>query len=138
MQSLNLLKSKTLHASLIAGAALLGLTAAGSAHAATAFTSVNPPAYAGACPFTFKFQGVVSSPTPAVVKFRWIRSDGAIAPLQTIVFERAGRRPVYDTWTIGRSYAGWEALQIYTPTGFVSNKAFFKLRCVNPLTGAPQ
>ncbi|MEW6597228.1 MAG: hypothetical protein AB1429_07010 [Pseudomonadota bacterium] len=134
----NLLKSKTFQSTLIAGAALLGLAITGSAHAATAFAGVAPPTHLGACPFTFKFEGIISSPTPAVVKYRWIRSDGAIAPVQTVAFERAGRIPVFDTWTIGRSYVGWEALQLYTPNGFVSNKAVFKLRCVNPLTGGVQ
>lgn len=138
MSHLNLLKSKTLQASLVAGAALFSLAAAGSSHAATAFASVNPLLHQGACPFMFKFQGIISSPTQAVVKYRWIRSDGAIAPVQTVTFERAGRVAVYDTWTIGRSYVGWEALQLYTPNGFVSNKAVFKLRCVNPLTGGVQ
>lgn len=134
----NLLKSKTFQSALVAGAALLGLALTGSAHAATAFAGVAPPSHLGACPFTFKFQGIISSPTPAVVKYRWIRSDGAIAPVQTVTFERAGRIAVYDTWTIGRSYVGSEALQLYTPNGFVSNKAVFKLRCVNPLTGGVQ
>jgi|688.fasta_scaffold520798_1 hypothetical protein len=138
MPSLTLFKSKTVQASLIAGAALFSLAAAGSVHAATAIASVNPVAHQGACPFMFKFEGIISSPTPAVVKYRWIRSDGAIAPVQTVAFERAGRMPVFDTWTIGRTYMGWEALQLYTPNGFVSNKAVFKLRCVNPLTGGVQ
>ena len=118
----------------VAASALL----AGHANAATAVVGVNPVSHVGGCPFMFKFEGVISSPTPGVVKYQWKRSDGAIAPVETLTFREPGRQIVTTTWTIGRSYAGWEALRLYTPVPGASNLAHFKLVCVNPLTGGPQ
>lgn len=121
----------------IAASALL----AGQASAATAIVGVNPVSHTGACPFTFKFEGVISSPTPGVVKYQWKRSDGAIAPVQSLTFREPGRQIVTTTWELGRTYTGWEALRLFTPTPGASNLAHFKLVCVNsPLApnGAPQ
>jgi hypothetical protein len=133
MTKLKLARSLSVFAAAAASALL-----AGQASAATAVVAVNPVTHTGACPFMFKFQGVISSPTPGVVKYQWKRSDGAIAPIQTLVFREPGRQIVTDTWTIGRTYAGWEALRLMTPVPGASNLAHFKLVCVNPLTGGPQ
>lgn len=116
-----------LTAVLAAGAAL----AAGSADAAVvaAQAVVTPTAHAGACPFMFTFTGKIVSNGPGVVKYKWIRSDGAIAPVQTLVFRERGAQLVKDTWTIGRTYQGWEAVQVLAPNALQSNPAKFDLVC---------
>ena len=116
-----------LAAILAAGAALV----AGHADAAViaADASVAPPIHAGSCPFMFKFTGKIVSNSPGVVKYKWIRSDGAIAPVQTLVFRERGARLVQDTWQIGRDYKGWEAVRILAPNPLASNPAKFELLC---------
>ncbi len=123
-----------------ATAAAFAILAAGPSNAAVvgAGASVAPPVHAGACPFTFKFTGKIQSNSPGVVTYRWMRSDGAMAPVQTLVFREPGVQLVFDTWTLSPPhYVGWEAIRILSPNPFASNKAVFKLDCKSP-TGAPQ
>ena len=91
--------------------------------------SVTPPSFDGVCPKLFAFDGIVVSDAPGVVRYKWIRSDGAMAPEQSLTFKVAGKQPVKTTWTIGKSYTGWQAVQILSPNPLVSNRASFTLRC---------
>ncbi len=128
---------------LSAALALAGaISVAGVAVAGPVLGILNPasPAhYVGPCPGTIKFTGWISSSIQGPVKYQWFRSDGATGPVETLFFEKAGRRPISTTWTLGGpglpSYAGWEAVHILSPAGADSNKAFFTLKCVQrPLT----
>jgi hypothetical protein len=92
------------------------------------------------CPATVKFVGRISasgwSPTAnRQVQYKWIRSDGADAPTQTLNFPAGAlTQTVTDTWSLGANYAGWEALQVSYPpmTNNTSNHANFKLTCPGP------
>jgi hypothetical protein len=122
-------------AAIAAVALSAGALMAGPAGAAViaAQALVAPVTHAGPCPFEFQFKGKIVSNSPGVVKYRWIRSDGAIAPIQTLDFRERGEKFVTDTWTIGRTYGGWEAVRILSPNPLVSNHAAFKLVCKSPL-----
>ena len=79
---------------------------------------------------------------PGTVTYKWIRSDGALAPNQVIEFKQAGRQQVKTTWTLGDAvklpkFSGWEALEILTPNPLTSNRATFSLRCSRKQIVAP-
>lgn len=134
-----MLKSAFVRKSALAAAAVLAAAlTAGASNAAVIATSatVTPAGHAGACPFTFTFTGKIVANSQGIVKYRWIRSDGAIAPVQTLIFRERGAQVVTDTWTLSPPhYVGWEAVRILSPNAMVSNKAVFKLQCLGPNGG---
>ena len=91
--------------------------------------SVDPSSFTGACPKTFNFSAVITVNGPGTVTYKWERSDGAIAPDESITFAAAGSQTVTDSWTIGISYSGWERVHILTPNDSLSNQANFTLTC---------
>lgn len=96
------------------------------------YASVNPPSFTGPCPKVFEFTGKIAVDSPGVVKYKWLRSDNAQAPEQTINFNAPGTQVVTTTWTLGgagMTYNGWEAIQILSPNPMTSNKAVFTLNC---------
>jgi len=92
--------------------------------------SVDPVSYSGPCPATIKFKGEISVTQPGRVQYKFIRSDGARAPLQTLNFEKSGSKEVSTTWAIGRDYSGWMAIKVLYPQEAESNKAVFNIKCV--------
>lgn len=94
---------------------------------------VNPAHYTGSCPGIITFTAKITVSGPCHVRYRWIRSDAARAPVQEIVFNAAGQQEVTTTWTLGgpglRNYNGWEAIRIYSPTPGTSSHANFDLHC---------
>ena len=96
------------------------------------YAAVNPTSFSGKCPKVFTFTGKIAVDSPGVVKYKWIRSDNANAPVQSISFNKPGTQVVSTTWTLGAAgmtYNGWEAIQILSPNAMTSNKAAFKLKC---------
>jgi len=96
------------------------------------YASVNPTSFKGECPKMFTFTGKITSDSPGVVKYKWIRSDNANAPEQTISFRAPGTQTVTTTWTLGgpgMTYNGWEAIRILSPNPMTSNRAAFTLDC---------
>lgn len=105
----------------------------GAAQHISATLSADPVKYAGRCPAKITFKGRISASERGQVQYKFIRSDGANAPVQTINFTKAGSKLVSTTWTLGGaglpSYSGWEAIQIVYPYSVQSNKAHFKVSC---------
>lgn len=97
--------------------------------------SVNPENDVACSPSTktFTFKGVITVNTAGDVSYKWERSDGANAPLQTIAFLSAGTQEVLTTWTIsrnsGQTYNGWERVKIISPNSTASNQASFSVSC---------
>ncbi len=91
---------------------------------------VGPASFTGKCPKEFVFKGQITSDRAGIVEYKWIRSDGGIAPVKTIRFERPGTIGVRSTWTINRNYTGWKSIQIIAPNHIGSNRASFKLKCL--------
>lgn len=119
-------------------AALLGIAALGigiEANAAEygAHLNASPTRYSGKCPGVITFKGTISARKAGRVQYKFIRSDGAFAPIQTLSFAAPGTKHVSTTWTLGGpglpSYNGWEAIQIVYPASVQSNHANFSLRC---------
>ncbi len=98
-----------------------------------------PPSYPGKCPKTIKFEGqitVANIKKPLKLQYRFIRSDGATAPLETLTFDNNGTKKIDTTWTLGGpglpTYEGWVAIKVIYPQDVESNKANFKIECPKP------
>lgn len=104
-------------------------------HAAdySAFLTANPTNYSGKCPAVITFKGFITAKKAGRVQYKFIRSDNAAAPIQTLEFAAPGTKPVSTTWTLGGAalpnYSGWQAIQIVYPTNVTFNKAGFTVRC---------
>ena len=95
------------------------------------YASVTPTS-ATNCPNTFTFTGNIRYTGQGVIKYQWKRSDGAIAPIQTLTLNGSGSQAVTTTWTLGLTYNGWEALHVWFDGGEKeSNQATFSLVCGN-------
>jgi hypothetical protein len=99
----------------------------------TTTLSANPASYNGTCPTIIKFNGSITAEKAGRVQYKFIRSDNAFAPIQTIEFTAPGTKQVDTTWTLGGPalphYSGWQAVQIVYPTNIQSKKATFSIRC---------
>jgi hypothetical protein len=102
----------------------------------TATLTANPASYNGTCPAVITFKGritVTNLQHPLKLQYKFIRSDGAHAPIETVTFDKPGAKEVSTTWTLGGaqlpSYTGWEAIKVVYPQDVESNKARFKMQC---------
>ena len=94
----------------------------------------SPTVYNGECPGVIKFSGKIQANGKGSVKYTWLRSDGATAPVEYLDFTEPGVKYVSTTWTLGdarvlQKYSGWQQLKILSPNEYFSNKAEFKLYC---------
>jgi hypothetical protein len=99
-----------------------------------AMLRADPFDYTGPCPATITFSGRISAVGgSAQVSYKFLRNDGASAPIQTLTFDSPGSKDVSETWTLGGPslpiYSGWVALQILEPQELTSQKASFTIRC---------
>ena len=101
----------------------------------TATLTASPAAYSGNCPTTINFRGMITASEAGRVQYKFIRSDGANAPVQTLIFAKAETKPVSTTWTLGANYTGWEAIKVIYPVSVESNKANFTVRCAGAAQG---
>jgi PEGA domain/Viral BACON domain len=97
------------------------------------FLRADPFDYTGSCPVKIKFSGRISVVGGSgMVSYKFLRSDGASAPIQTLMFDSPGSKYVSTTWTLGASgtdYSGWQSIKIFDPEEQESNKASFKIKC---------
>jgi hypothetical protein len=91
--------------------------------------SVTPTSWSGRCPKRFEFVGKITVDKPGVVKYKWIRSDNANAPVKTLRFRKPGTQKVTTYWQLSAPGTHWEAVQILEPNQMKSNNAVFSLKC---------
>ncbi len=116
---------------------LAGMADAHAQPTITAKLKAVPDSYSGKCPATIKFEGMISvknlTRPPLRLQYKFIRSDGAHAPVNTLLFEGDGAKPVHTTWTLGGpelpAFSGWEAIKVVYPQDVESNHADFKIKC---------
>ncbi|MGB1241005.1 MAG: DUF7452 domain-containing protein [Chitinophagales bacterium] len=96
----------------------------------TKLTAVNP-SVTGKCTQVIKFKGSISFNAKGTVKYRFIRSDGGTGRTESVYFAAAGTKVVSTEWHLGKSYSGWEAIEILSHNRIKSNKANFTLKCTN-------
>jgi hypothetical protein len=105
----------------------------------SATLGASPASYSGNCPALITFKGHITVSQPTTVQYKFIRSDNAQAPVQTINFPKAGTQEVTTTWQLGGAalpaYSGWEAIQVISPVSVQSNKASFSIRCAGQQQG---
>jgi hypothetical protein len=93
----------------------------------------DPFEYSGSCPVVVNFSGRISVVGGGGnVSYKFLRSDGASAPVQTVSFSSPGSKGVSTTWRLGGpgfSYSGWQAIQIFEPQETKSEEAHFSIRC---------
>jgi len=123
----------------LAGVLILwsGLEAAFAQPVITARLRAVPENFSGRCPAKIRFDGVImvrnNTRPPLRVQYRFLRSDGALSPISTIVFDGNGSKNVSTTWTLGgpslSSYSGWQSIKILYPQEAESNRANFSVAC---------
>ncbi len=89
------------------------------------------------CPTTVDFRGSITMNGRGTVRYTYERSDGATAPIYTLYFPTAGTKEVSTTWTLGRSYSGYEKLKVIAPNSVESSEARFNLNCGGILIDPP-
>lgn len=95
--------------------------------------SSTPAKSQGRCPVTINFSGAITVNGKGTVQYRFLRSDGAVGPLQVLQFDSAGTKPVSTIWSLGgpglSTYSGWQAIDIVSPNVMQSEKASFAFQC---------
>lgn len=86
--------------------------------------------YKASCPVTVKFSGRIFSKQGGKIQYHFMRSDGATAPELSIELSPGESKIVETSWTIGKDYEGWMALEIIHPVNLKSSKANFKVECI--------
>ena len=81
------------------------------------------------CPTTVDFRGSITMNGPGTVSYTFDRSDGAMAPIYTLFFASAGTQEVSTSWTLGRSYSGYQKLRVLAPNVAESPESRFNLNC---------
>ena len=111
--------------------AALTLSAAGQDFRVTRVAlAADPRPEAAPCPVTLNFSGTITANGAGVVKYTFMRNDGATAPVYTMEFDAAGTKPLGTTWTLDLpAYEGWQAVKILSPNEMFSEKAPFRLTC---------
>ncbi|SEK40484.1 hypothetical protein SAMN05660976_00467 [Nonomuraea pusilla] len=97
-----------------------------------ASVTADPPSYAGACPTSVGFTGVIQvSRVPARVVYQWIDSaTGESAPEVAEFGPRDARtRTVTRTLPVSASGTGWKAIHILSGNGHDSGRAAYAVTC---------
>ena len=123
--------------SVTAGLAFLiaGSIAADAAQTISATLTARPTSFSGKCPAVIEFKGQIAVTEPGRIQYKFIRSDGAAAPVQILDFAQPGSKPVSATWKLGGAalpnYEGWEAIKVIHPQQLQSDKAVFRIQCTD-------
>jgi hypothetical protein len=84
----------------------------------------------GRCPHEFQFEGRITSRGAGDVQYTWDRSDGPGTTAETLHFTAPNQtKTVRTSWTLSKSYRGWEQIRVTSPNFIRSNKAGFTLHC---------
>ncbi len=97
-----------------------------------AILRADPSDVTGPCPVTITFSGRISVVGGAgTVSFKFLRSDGASAPIQSLTFTGPGSKDVGTTWRLGGSgFTGWQSIQVFDPAEAQSEHATFTIHCM--------
>jgi len=97
------------------------------------FLRADPFNYSGPCPVKITFSGRISvAGGGGDVTYKFLRSDGASAPVQTLHFDESGSKDISTTWTLGasgRSFEGWQVIETFDPQGREWDPAAFQIHC---------
>jgi hypothetical protein len=92
--------------------------------------SSNP---SGTCTSEVVFKGTVTSEKPGKIQYKFIRSDGAILPVETLDFNAPGTKEIISRWNLNGQfqpeYKGWQAVRTVYPYETESDRADFSFTC---------
>ena len=95
--------------------------------------AASPERHLGPCPAVIRFSGTITARKAGKVQYKFVRSDGASAPVLTLDFAAPGTKPVSTVWSLGdptlSRYTGWQAIQIVYPVAVASARASFTIEC---------
>lgn len=96
----------------------------------------DPFDYDGPCPVKISFSGRISvAGGSGTVAYKFLRNDGASAPVKALTYDGPGSKSVSTAWTLGaatprfRPYSGWQSIKIFDPEEMESKRASFKIYC---------
>jgi len=87
------------------------------------------PSVSRGCPAKVHFAGNIHPYAPVQVVYKFVRSDGAISPEQTINFTAPRVQPISFDWELSKDYSGWVQLVILSPKRLQTAKRAFQVRC---------
>lgn len=100
-----------------------------------------PESYQGECPVVIRFKGAINTTRPARVQVKFVRSDGAYSPSESMRFETAGSQELEAQWRVGTGeqsrYEGWMILKVVYPGEIESPKVRFKVVCTGMAVDLP-
>jgi hypothetical protein len=95
----------------------------------------------GPCPQTVRvrasFRALGGGDAVQQVKVQWVRSDGAIGPVETVKAMPGERTEVTTTWELSANGWHWMGLRIVEPVSVESDKGEFAVACSDPGTAPP-
>ena len=96
--------------------------------------TVDPREYKGPCPALFTFRGTVTvEGGPGEITYKWLRSDGATAPVEKLKLAVPGPKLIESRWDLGtqpeRPFEAWQRLLVLTPQRLESKSAGFAMTC---------
>jgi hypothetical protein len=74
---------------------------------------------------TYLFTGTITVAGKGIVRYRWIRSNNPLPPVESVVFDGSGTKSVTSRWQLGLGAApheAWKVLQIEEPNKLRSNE----------------
>ena len=79
-------------------------------------------------PTHVNFAGRIKTDGPAIVTYRWLRSDGTHKD-GVLQFTRADGHPVGTDWAQKSTFSGWVQLIVLTPKRVETSKTYFSVHC---------
>jgi len=106
----------------------------------TAVVLTAPKDYIGPCPGTVTFQGSITVIGKGEVTYRFVRSDGEVGPVTTLLFDEPGSKDISMNWTLGSAggtaFNGWGKVEVLSPNAVESDRMPFKLLCTQMRAGS--
>jgi len=84
------------------------------------------PTVTSDCPTTVNFRGFIEASERCEVGYRFVRSDGGTSTAEKLTFAAAGRQAISYSWSLGRSFRGWVAVEAVVVTPRTLGPAFPK------------
>ncbi len=95
----------------------------------------------GACPQTVRvrasFRALGGGNAVQQVKVQWVRSDGAVGPVESVQAVPGERTEVTTTWELSANGWHWMGLRVLEPVSVESDKGEFAVACSDPGTAPP-
>ena len=103
----------------------------------SASLSASQTTYSGVCPITINVTGSVTASQAGTVQYHFIRPDGSTSGGKTLTFTSGGSQSVTDSFNVGSTTSGSEAIYIDTPNRFNFGGPSIAITCTTAPTATP-